>query len=82
MEDSMLPEHPQICPKCKGQMDRGFIVDNSHLGLGVSQWTQGQPKWSFWTGIKKPKEQIPTGTFRCSVCGYLESYARPEFGTG
>lgn len=75
-------EATQICPKCNGTMDQGFVVDNSHLGLGVSHWAQGLPRWSFWTGIKKPQEQLPIRTFRCSVCGYLESYARPDFADG
>jgi len=31
--------------------------------------------------IDKPKlpKQIPIGTFRCKACGYLESFAMPEF---
>jgi hypothetical protein len=44
-----------------------------------------QPK--VWSGIKlesfwgtKVREQIPIGTFRCAVCGYLESYAQAQFG--
>ncbi len=40
----------------------------------------GAPQKSFWAGTKLPEEkQIPVGTFRCSRCGFLESYARPEF---
>jgi hypothetical protein len=61
-------------------MDQGFTVDDSHLGMRASHWAPGAPRWSFWTGIKKPAEQVPVATFRCSICGYLESYARQEFG--
>ena len=71
---------PLSCPKCEGEMEQGFIVDYSHGALFVSQWAPGAPKKSFWQWTKLPKEgAIPVGTFRCSSCGYLESYARPEF---
>jgi hypothetical protein len=68
------------CPKCSGPMEQGFVLDNTHGGLLVSQWAKGAPlKLSFWMGAKRPDTQLPVGTFRCSSCGYLESYARLEF---
>jgi hypothetical protein len=73
------PESSQPCPKCGGQMERGFIIDHSHTARAVSQWAAGTPKSSFWQGTKLPDESQPIGTFRCSSCGFLESYARPEF---
>jgi hypothetical protein len=61
-------------------MEQGFVMDNTHGGRLVSQWAAGQPEISFWQGTKMPEEKlIPIGTFRCSSCGYLESYAMPEF---
>jgi len=30
-------------------------------------------------GTKLPEGVLPIGTFRCSGCGYLESYADPRF---
>jgi predicted nucleic-acid-binding Zn-ribbon protein len=66
------------CPKCQGQMLRGFVADFGYDAAVVSSWTPGDPQKSFWTGLKVP-EKIPIGTFRCSSCGYLESYAREEF---
>ena len=31
-------------------------------------------------GAEVPKDKcVPVGPFRCSACGFLESYARPEF---
>lgn len=61
----MLAEHPT-----------GF----THGGIHVSAWVEGPPEKSFWTGTKVPAEKrIPIGTFRCPKCGFLESYARPEF---
>jgi hypothetical protein len=71
---------PQSCPKCKGAMQQGFILDLTYGARVVSQWAAGAPRKSFWQGTKLPEEGlIPIGTFRCSMCGFLESYAREEF---
>jgi hypothetical protein len=71
---------PNQCPKCNSAMEQGFVLDNSYGERIVSQWVPGAPLTSFWTGTKVPdKELVPIGTYRCSGCGYLESYARPEF---
>jgi hypothetical protein len=69
------------CPKCDGRMEQGFIPDGIHGGQITSRWAAGVPQKSFWTGIKSIPENavIPVGTFRCESCGFLESYARPEF---
>jgi predicted nucleic-acid-binding Zn-ribbon protein len=70
----------QSCPKCNGHMEQGFVLDNTYGARVVSQWAAGAPQKSFWSGTKLPDEKlIPIGTFRCSSCGYLESYARQEF---
>jgi transposase len=73
------PDSSQSCPKCNGQMERGFIIDHSHTAQAVSEWAPGPPQRSFWTGTKLPEGRLPIGTFRCSACGYLESYAHPDF---
>lgn len=68
------------CPKCQGEMEQGFVLDNTYGGRIVSHWSAGPPKKSFWTGTKLSEaKQIPIGTFRCKDCGYLESFARAEF---
>lgn len=70
------------CPKCQGEMVQGFIVDWSQGGgRRISSWVEGAPEKSFWHGTSAPAEKhVPVGTFRCSKCGFLESFARPEFG--
>ena len=72
---------PGRCPKCGGEMEEGFIIDNTYGGHQVSHWARGAPQRSLWTGTKLPedKEVVPVGTFRCASCGYLESFARDEF---
>jgi hypothetical protein len=85
---------PPACPKCDGEMIQGFVGALAGgprwVSRSVSTWQEGQPKKSFWTGVKRPWQSfwtgkfaedavLPIGTFRCSSCGYLESYARAEF---
>ena len=71
---------PETCPKCEGQMQEGFIPDKTHGGgQVVSRWIAGVPEWSFWQGTKiSGKEQYPVQSFRCSRCGFLESYANDQ----
>ena len=57
-------------------MEEGFLMDATHGGVMVARWVAGQPEPSFWTGTKvRDKEQRTLTTYRCSQCGYLESYA-------
>ena len=70
------------CPKCNGVMVQGFISDyKDWASCLVSNWVEGAPGKSRWFGtVQAPAaKSIPVGTFRCSACGFLESYARPEF---
>lgn len=68
------------CPKCQVEMQQGFVLDNTYGARLVSQWSPGQPLKSFWVGTKRSEDElIPIGTFRCKGCGYLESYAMPDY---
>ena len=61
-------------------MTPGFVLENTSGGPVVTKWVPGAPHSSFWTGLKIPYDElIPIGTYRCSACGFLEMYARPEF---
>jgi len=61
-------------------MEQGFVLDNARNTRAVSHWVAGAPLKSFWTGTQVPEDKlVPIGTYRCSSCGYLESYARQEF---
>jgi hypothetical protein len=58
-------------------MDEGFVLDQAHNFNAQSKWIEGPPTKSFWTGIKmKGRAVIPVTTYRCSKCGYLESFAQ------
>jgi hypothetical protein len=76
----MSTAHNQ-CPKCGGRMTQGFVVDFHQGGSRrVSSWVEGAPQKSFWHGTTAPDMKgLPIGTFRCEGCGFLESFARPEF---
>ena len=82
----MTTESPPLCPKCEAPMAQGFTVD---MGGGdamlstrqVSRWAPGAPMWRVVFGTRLPKGVLPIGTYRCEACGYLESYARPEFAS-
>lgn len=65
------------CVKCGGSMEEGFVIDHGDYGSqSVAKWQGGAPRKSFWTGIKEGDPQVDIATFRCTRCGYLESYAR------
>ncbi len=58
-------------------MESGYIVDVGYGSTNVPKWVAGEPSRSFWaSGLKlRGKEQLEVTTYRCSRCGYLESYA-------
>ena len=65
------------CPKCRNMMEEGFIADLTHGAVMTSKWIEGEPEKSFWTVTKtKGKRQVEVHTFRCTNCGFLESYAK------
>jgi len=70
------------CPKCRTAMDPGIMLDRGdHNYLNTVEWLEGKAEKSFWTGLKtKGKERLPVQTWRCSRCGYLESYAIEKSG--
>ena len=59
-------------------MEEGFIPD----GIGAlraakpSEWYRGLLQRSIWTGVAQVgKPHFEIRTYRCTDCGYLESYA-------
>ena len=77
------------CSKCNGPMEQGFVLGHhdspvapggSRLDTHLSFWTAGPTLESGWAAMELPREKLlPIATYRCSSCGYLESYARVEF---
>ena len=63
-------------------MEEGFVLDQARAGSLPSLWVEGSPERSWWTGTKTLGKAVRvTTTFRCTACGFLESYAlRPWTG--
>jgi hypothetical protein len=59
-------------------MEPGFVIDKGTPGGSVSspEWASGTPEPSFWSGVDlRGVVRHPVVTYRCTGCGYLESYA-------
>ena len=57
-------------------METGFIVDEGYGTRTVSRWVRGEPQFGFFGNLKvRRKEGADIDTYRCTRCGYLESYA-------
>jgi hypothetical protein len=67
------------CIRCQSLMEEGVSIDHGHANmLAVSEWLEGPPERTFWSGLKtKGRDKFSVRTFRCTRCGYLESYANP-----
>ena len=60
-------------------MEPGYLLDETYGRVRPSQWIEGAPEFSIWTGLKlRGKRKIEVATYRCSRCGYLESYAEGD----
>lgn len=71
-----MEENP-ICLRCSGKMEQGFLVDyKDTITYGRGAWAKGPKKKSFWEGFGEPKNPREIVTYRCTACGYLESYAK------
>lgn len=66
------------CPKCKGSMDEGYFLDRQQGARKVpSEWVEGEPDRMFLIGVSiNGKDHREIQVFRCSSCGFLESYAK------
>ena len=58
-------------------MESGFVIDKvGNDSYRAPEWAEGVPASSFWTGLKLDgRERHAVVTYRCSACGYLESFA-------
>ena len=78
-----MTESRMTCPKCDGEMERGFVLDKTLGAHFATHWVPGDPAKSVMWGLKLPnllsKQPVPISTFRCASCGYLESYARKDY---
>jgi hypothetical protein len=63
-------------------MEAGFLLDYSGAGYAYQQtWVAGEPDLSWLGGVKRlrSRARISVRTYRCSACGFLESFATDRF---
>lgn len=66
------------CPKCQGDMEDGFVLDVGYGTLLPSNWLEGDPDKNWLGNVKiTGRRKFAITTRRCTLCGFLESYARP-----
>lgn len=64
------------CGKCGGAMREGFLLDRAHNAVRVGQWAEGAPEYWFLRVLRmRGRRRLPIRSFRCTKCGFLESYA-------
>jgi len=71
------------CPECGSTMEEGFIPDKSYGVLLQSRWQRGIPEDAKFLGIKSGvklnmKESAKITAYRCTKCGFLKFYAKPN----
>ena len=72
----------RVCPKCRGEMRIGFLVDLIAKSVGATvaeqmEWAEGEAERTFW-GLfvnLEDKKRRKVVTYACTGCGFLESYA-------
>jgi hypothetical protein len=63
------------CGKCGGGMEQGFMIEATHGAVVPPEWAEGEIERSFWTGVAvKGRARYTVKTYRCTDCGFLESY--------
>jgi hypothetical protein len=75
---------PSTCQRCAGPLEPGYVLE---IGDGnvrsVSQWVTGAPERGFMFGLKtRNRRSLPITTFRCTQCGFLQSFAHPAAAGG
>ncbi len=68
-----------VCSRCGSSMEEGVLTDAAGSATYQSTWMSGHPESTFWLALNlEGKAVYPVVTYRCTRCGYLESYARSE----
>ena len=65
------------CSKCNGQMEEGLVYDLNYKGAIPSMWVEDRAGAGGASGaVDNHKRKVKTITYRCSNCGFLDSYAK------
>lgn len=49
----------RVCVKCGGELQEGFVLDNTYGARLQSEWIEGAPERSRWVGIKLKGDLAP-----------------------
>lgn len=73
------------CSKCHSSLEDGFLLEYAYPTLLATRWYPGAPeeaeirllgmKVGEWLKVREQNMRI-VSTFRCTSCGFLESYAK------
>jgi len=67
----------RTCLRCGGELEEGFLLDETQGGYSTTQWVEGPPDKSVWMGLKlRRRRRLPLQAYRCVGCGALDLYAR------
>ncbi len=66
-----MPEQLK-CLRCQGEMQAGFIPNMTRAQM---VWHEGEPPKTYRESFMFGRQARMVSTYRCLVCGYLESYA-------
>ena len=75
------------CPKCDSDMELGYTTESFSVRVVAHvvvpcKWLPGKPNLDQHGAVNQKKtdfsKAVPISMFRCSKCGFLESYATPE----
>ena len=68
------------CPKCKGEMTQGILLDKNSSPLTGRRdeptiWTVEVPEFDWQGRFKNPTMMFQVAAYRCAKCRYVELYA-------
>ena len=64
------------CSKCGRKTEQGFCVDlGDYSTPTVGVWHPGKPQRKWWGLAVDKNAKRDIETWRCTSCGFLESYA-------
>ena len=64
------------CTLCNGEVQEGFFADKGDMELArILEWYPSPPVRGLLGDIKRPMSALRVKSYRCTVCGYLISFA-------
>lgn len=70
-----MSSETDVCMKCGGKVESGFLLDRALLQTGPLLWVEGAQLGLKVTPKPGSPGQIEVDAHRCVDCGYLELYA-------